>query len=294
MSAVNAALLSGPLVILIGCAAVWYWRRMSGATARWFWIGVALWTVAIIIKSVVAILANPAVIGALVTRVSRPTFIAVGGLYVGVESALCEIGLTILVGLIWRQLGENAGRAIAVGVGAGAFEAVILGLATFASALAARSGIRGTEQIGEAFQTVAASTPLFWLAAPVERVTAILVHAASRGLVLVGIRHARSWMIALGFVIFTLVDALAGGVQLSGLLGKVSSWWFELLFAVTIPLSLVSIWWLFRHFGTDHDGSRTVRRNLTVRRARSTRVQTSRTCHALRSNDPGRRRSRVR
>jgi hypothetical protein len=107
VSPASAALLSGPLMILIGGTAVWFWRRVSGARARWFWIGVALWTVAIVIK-----------------------------------------------------------------------------------------------------------------------------------------------------LFFTLVDTFAGGVQISGLLGKVSSWWFELLFAVTAPASLVSIWWLLRRFGTDQDDSR--------------------------------------
>jgi hypothetical protein len=238
-------------MVLVGLAAAWYWWRVSGARARWFWIGTALWTVAVIIKFTIAILANARVVAVLKDHLPHTAFVAAGGLFTGIESSLCEIGLTLLAGLIWKQLGENAGRAIAVGVRAGAFEAVILGLANLASVLAWRAGVPGTEQIGEALQVAAASTPVFWLAGPVERVIAILVHAASRGLVLVGIRHARIGMIAGGFLIFTYIDAIAGGVQISGSLGRVSLWWIELLISTAAFVSLPSIWWLHRRFGDD-------------------------------------------
>jgi hypothetical protein len=253
MSLANIALLPGAGMILVACAALWYWRRVSGASARWFWIGAALWFVAVVIKSIIAILSNPVVLKAIKEYSSPAAFVATGGLFIGIESSLCEIGLTILAGLIWKRLGDNAGRAIAVGVGAGAFEAVVLGVANLAGTVAWRAGVPGTEPLGEMLRIAAASTPVFWLAGPVERVIAILVHAASRGLVLVGIRHARFGMIALGFLIFTLIDALTGGMQLSGSLGSVSLWWIELLLSSSAIVSIPSIWWLFRSFGGEKE-----------------------------------------
>jgi len=251
MSLGARAIMSPIGMMLVGCAAAWYWKRVSRAQARWFWIGVALWTVAVFIKLTIAVLTNAAVLTAIRSRVPSAWFVGAGGLFIGVQSSLCEVGLTVLAGLVWKQLGQDAGRAIAVGVGAWAFEAVLLGLAGLAGVVVWLSGVSGTELVGQQLQIAATNTPVFWLAAPIERVSAILVHAASRGLVLVGITHARRWMIVLGFLIFTLVDTVAGGAQISGLMNSISLWWIELAVAVPGVASLVSLRWLIQHFGAD-------------------------------------------
>ena len=65
----------------------------------------------------------------------------------------------------------------------------------------------------------------------------------SRRLVLLGIRQGKIGMIALGFLIFTLLDGTAGTALLSGKLGVVSLWWFELafsVFALSVSASLVT------------------------------------------------------
>src|SRR5262249_43032502 len=139
---------------------------------------------------------------------------------------------TLLAGLIWKELGRDARRAIAVGVGAGAFEALLLGIAATAGVVAWLAGAPGTEGGGGELQEAAATTPLFWLLGPVERVTAVICHALSRGLVLLGVRYGKGAMIAPGFLILTLLDGVAGAVVLSGLIGAISSWWSELAFSV--------------------------------------------------------------
>jgi len=140
--------------------------------------------------------------------------------------------------LIWRQLGRDAGPAIGVGVGAGAFEAFLLGLASLAGMLVVIAGAPGTEKAQESLQTMAASTPLLWLVAPVERIMAILCHASMRALILLGAVHRRPMMVFWGFVIFTLLDSIAGAAHVSGKLGTLSTWWIEL---AILPFALVSI-----------------------------------------------------
>jgi hypothetical protein len=56
-------------------------------------------------------------------------------------------------------------------------------------------------------------------------------------------------MVALGFLIFTLLDGVAGAAQLSGLMGFVSMWWFELAFSVFAVVSLPLLRWLFLSYG---------------------------------------------
>jgi hypothetical protein len=225
-------------MILVAVVAVWYWKQASAAQWRWFWLGAGLWTVAVLAKVVIALFTNPLVIGFFKDRLSHWPFVVAGGLYLGIESSLCEIGLTWLAGLRWKEIGRDSGRAIAVGVGAGAFEAFFLGLAALAGVLAALAGVPGTEAIRDDIQKAAATTPLYWLLGPVERITAIICHASSRALVLLGTRYGSGGMVALGFLIFTLLDGTAGGAILSGLMGKVSMWWYELAFAVFAIVSL--------------------------------------------------------
>ncbi len=161
-----------------------------------------------------------------------------GGLFVGLQSSLFEIGLTLLAVLIWRQLGKDSGRAIGIGIGAGAFEALLLGITSLVAIIALLAGLPGTEKIGEGIKTVAATTPLFWLIAPIERIIAILCHASSRALVLLGATRRRPMMILWGFIIFTLLDGVAGAAHVSGKIGHISMWWIEL---AILPFALVSI-----------------------------------------------------
>ena len=148
------------------------------------------------------------------------------------------MGFTIPAGLIWRQLGKDSARAIAVGVGAGAFEAFLLGLISAAGMAAVLMRRAGTEAAGKQISAQQAVTPLFWLVAPVERVIAVLVHASTRALILLGITYRKPMMVFWGFWIFALLDSIAGAAQLSERLGTFSLWWIEL---AILPFALVSV-----------------------------------------------------
>jgi hypothetical protein len=238
-------------MILVAVVAVVYWRRTSHAGFRWFWIGTGLWTVAVAAKVGVALVINRAVIGLLKASLSHPFLLLFSGLFAGVESSVCEIGLTLLAALIWRQLGKDAGRAIAIGVGAGAFEAFLLGVVALVPAVMVIAGLPGAERMSDQLGMTAASTPLFWLIGPAERVMAILCHASSRALVLLGVAHRKYAMIAGGFAIFTAIDAIAGAAHISEKLGRFSPWWIEL---AILPLALISVptlKWCYHRWGSE-------------------------------------------
>ena len=67
---------------------------------------------------------------------------------------------------------------------------------------------------------------------------AILVHASSRALILLGITSRRPLMVFWGFLIFTLLDSVPGAAYAVGMVGTVSLWWFEL---ALLPFALVSV-----------------------------------------------------
>lgn len=238
MDNVTISLIPAVGMMIVASAAVIYWRRLSHLQFKWFWVGAGLWTVAVILKLICALLTNVAVIGFMKKNLSYPSLVISGGLFMGIQSSLFEIGLTLLAVLVWRQLGKNAERAVGIGIGAGAFEAMLLGLTSFILILTVLAGVPGTEKIREGIDTVAAATPVFWLLGPAERIIAILCHASSRALVLLGATRRKPMMVFWGFLIFTLLDSMAGAAHMSGKIGKISMWWIEL---AILPFAVVSI-----------------------------------------------------
>jgi hypothetical protein len=205
---------------------------------RWFWIGAALWTIAVAIKVGIAIATNGPVYGSMQAALPYPLYLILGGLYGGLQSSFCEIGLTWLAVRKWPQLGQNADRAIGIGFGAGAFEAFLLGLGAAVAVAVAMSGLEGAKAVRDQFDMATETTAVFWLVGTAERIIAVLCHASSRALVLLGVVYRRPWMVFWGFAIFTILDGLGTAVHLTGRLGTFSLWWIELSI---LPMALISI-----------------------------------------------------
>jgi uncharacterized membrane protein YhfC len=235
-------------MMAVAVAAVLWWRVKTKAAWRWLFIGAALWTIAVAIKLAIAIATNAAMISFLQTRLPHGAYVTIGSLYVGLQSSICEIGLTWLAVLIWRQFGKDAERAVGIGVGAGAFEAFLLGMGVLAAVLVSLSDLPKADLIRQQMTQSTGLTPLVWLVAPVERIIAVLGHASTRALVLLGTTYRKPLMVVSGFLIFTFADTVAGGAHLSGAMTTISIWWVEL---ALLPVAIVSVpilRWCFAHW----------------------------------------------
>lgn len=230
-------LLPGIGMIVVASAALWVGRRLTGVRWRWFGAGAGLWLVAIVLKLLASSATNPALLGYLGARMGTVATAMLGGVLIGIQSGLFEIGITLIAVSIWRGLGSDADRAIAIGIGAGAFEAVLIGLSQLVSTSMALAGVPGTESVLASLDPATLPT-LFWLAAPLERTIAILAHAGSRGLVLLGRPHGRPWLVAAGFGLFSLLDSIAAGAQILGVSSGNTLWLVEL---ALLPLAVISV-----------------------------------------------------
>jgi hypothetical protein len=226
---------AGMIGVALVAVAVWRWYAPS--PYRWFWAGAGVWLLAVILKVISATVGNAFVLGAVKSNLPESMHATAGGLYIGLQSSVFEMGFALGAALIWRGMTREANRAAAFGVGAGAVEAAILGLAGFVTTLTILTGVPSTETLRGEFDKVAA-VPLFWLIAPVERAIAIPVHVASRLLVLLGVASGRRLPIVLGFALFTLLDGAAGVAHLSGMVGRLELWQVE--FSL-MPFAVVSI-----------------------------------------------------
>jgi uncharacterized membrane protein YhfC len=227
------ALASAAGMMLVAVASVCFWRKRTGVPWRWFWVGALLWTVAVAVKFGIAIPLNGPLLSGLKSSLPDWGYLTVGTIYGGVMTGITEVLFTFIAALIWPRMAATAPRAVAVGVGAGAFEAALLAIVAAAAAIIAGAG------------TVA------WLGALVpviERLIAILCHVASRVLSLMAVASRRWMLFFYGFLLLSGIDAVAMYLHLSGKVSTISFWTAE---AMIGPFALVSIpitRWCIRHW----------------------------------------------
>jgi uncharacterized membrane protein YhfC len=245
LGALYAQVISGALMMLAALIAVFAWWFYSRVQWRWFWAGAGIWTVGVALKFAVALPLNPFFFGR--AGHGAGLKLVIGSVYCGLLTGIFEIGITLAAALIWRRLARGPARAVAVGLGAGAFEAFLLGLAAFGGSLAAAASGQADQAL-TSLATMATHTPLLWLVGPVERVIAILAHTASRVLVLRAVASRRWLGFWAGFAWLSAVDLLAGVVLLTGMTTSGSLWLIELML---LPFGLLSIpltVWAVRHW----------------------------------------------
>ncbi len=238
---------SGLGMVIVGAASIWFWRTRSHAQWRWFWVGAAVWIVGVALKFAWAVPLNAPILQGLKSALPHWAYLVAGSIYVGLLTGVFEIGITLLAGLMWRRMTADAARGVAVGFGAGGFEAMLLGLAAMAAAATAL--VDPTSAVSGSF-AVAAMAPvrLFWLVGIVERMLAIACHVSSRALVLFGIARGKWWPAVAGFLLMTAVDAVAGFAILSGMVGRVNPWWIELAIAPFAVVSIPIVAWCVRNW----------------------------------------------
>src|SRR5205085_10619814 len=119
-----------------------------------------------------------------------------------------------------------------------------------AAVAVAATGLPIGEEICQALvESKARTTPLLWLIGPVERLLAMLGHASSRALVLLGLAHQSRWMIFGGFAIFTIVDGIGGaGLVFFKTHAAFSLWWIELAIVPPALLSVFILRWCYRRW----------------------------------------------
>ena len=245
LTALYEQIASGGLMMLVALAGVFAWWLHSRVQWRWFWAGAGIWTVGVALKFGVAVPLNPIFFGKTAHAIGLKLWI--GSVYCGLMTGIFEIGITLAAALVWRRLAANPIRAVAVGLGAGAFEAFLLGFAASAGSLAALVSGQA-EAVLKGLAPIAAHTSLMWLAGPTERLIAILAHTAARVLVLRAVAGRRWLGFWAGFAWLSAVDFLAGVVLLTGMTTSGSIWRIELMLLPFGVLSIPIVIWAVRRW----------------------------------------------
>ncbi len=216
--------------------------RRQGGTWGYLGLGSLLWVVTVAIKFIIAMAINPVIYRTLfvVDDLWAPGSL-VFYIYVGALTGITEVLISWLL-LRYTKLGRVSwNKALAFGVGFGAFEALLLGLAssgTMISALIAPEAIPASA-IG---QLLSANNLLIGIAPIIERVGSILVHMVCAVLLFYGVKSGQARWFWVSFAWKTLLDTVAGFAQMWGVGTPARIWTIE---AIIIILGLIS-WWGIR------------------------------------------------
>ena len=122
-------LLSGAGMIAVGAVAVYGWRRRADAV--YFLFGAVSWAVAIAVKIALDLTVTPAFKALLPETL---TGVLVLGLYYGLRTGFFESGIPWAAARL-AKMRPTFDQAVAVGIGAGAAEAIVLGLLSLLNVL---------------------------------------------------------------------------------------------------------------------------------------------------------------
>jgi uncharacterized membrane protein YhfC len=239
-------LLTGPLMIAVAIAPILWWRGRTRTRWLWFWAGALVFCVGVGFKFTMGAVCYDPLLELMSTRLPAWGYLVLGSLYGGSLTGVFEDGVTLAAALIWPRWAREPNRAVAIGLGAGGFEALFFGLCCTASILGA---------IVHAFaqaepSTLPAAAPLTWLTPAVFRVIATLSHTSTRMLALLTAATRRWSFFCSGFLLATGIDAVAIFFDISGRSAEVSAWVHVLAYAPFAAVSVPIILWCRAHWPT--------------------------------------------
>jgi uncharacterized membrane protein YhfC len=236
-------LVSGLGMMAVALGAVVYWQRREKVAFRLFLWGALAWVVGTILKSIAAI-PLPAITDSL--RATLPRFMSepMLWLYIGLLTGIFECGIVLAFAHTQRIRAVDWKGAVALGLGFGAVEALVLGIYSFVTVLLLWLA---PDQLPAELVELATSQSGSLLVIPVpivERAIVVLVHAFSCVLVIHAVQ-TREWKwVWLSFVYKTMLDAIAGFIQITYGVQNLTipgTWAVEL---ALLPFGIAGLWGL--------------------------------------------------
>jgi uncharacterized membrane protein YhfC len=225
-----AALIGGSGMILVALGFLVYAgsRRLGW---RFIGLGALSWFITVAVKFVIAIPLNPILYKLLVTPDSPGIGDWVFNLYVGLLTGITEILMVWLL-LRFTRLGQAGwNKALGFGIGFGAVEALLLGVSSFGSVLAA---LLIPAQIPlNAMASLSVGNNLLVGLAPIwERFFTVWVHILSNVLLFYAATTRKNRYFWMAFWYKSILDLVAAYAQMSGISSLVKMWSIEAFIAL--------------------------------------------------------------
>jgi uncharacterized membrane protein YhfC len=212
---------TGMILVALGFLAYAIVRRLGW---KYLIFGALLWFGTVAVKFALAIPFNSTVYRTLTGGAKEGIGVLVFDLYVGTLTGLTEVLIVFLV-LRYSRWGKvEWNRALAFGIGFGAFEALLLGIGSLTTMLVVMLAPQSLP--AEALsQFRLAENVLFSIAPIVERFFTIWVHILSNVLLFYAVVIKQVRWFWLAFVYKSLIDAWAAWGQLAGMTATAEQVW---------------------------------------------------------------------
>ena len=242
-------LLPGAGMLLVALAYILFAARRGYLGWRFVLLGALVWVVTVALKFAFAIPVNPLLFKAL--GVSATDIFAPANLlayvYIGALTGVFE---ALVAWLILRKIRWGKAtwpQAFVFGVGFGAFEAILLGLASLLPALAALTAPDALP-VPTLAGLVKSGTLLTGLAPVVERFTVILAHIFACVLIFYAIARREAKWAWLAVLYKTVLDIPGGFAAYWGVETPAKLWTIEAVIALTALAGLWGILWVARRY----------------------------------------------
>jgi uncharacterized membrane protein YhfC len=242
----SRALLGGAGMIAVAVGFVIY------ATLRklgWSYLGLGAlaWVVTVILKFAWTIPINSVVYNGLYDALPEVIAAPLFYLYVGALTGVFEVGIVWLV-MRYTRLGQVSwDRALAFGIGFGAVEALLLGLISLGTVLAALV-VPSVFPLEALEQVSRLNNVLYGLAPILERFSIVLVHILANVLIFYAIAQRKPKWFWLALIYKTGLDAVATFAQFWGLETLAKIWILEAVVALWGIVGWLGIRWVQQRY----------------------------------------------
>ena len=229
-------------MILVAILSAVYWRRRTKIASTFFLLGALAWIAAVVLKGIAA-LPKDSIIE--VFRNLLPAYLSepLAWIYIGILTGIFECGIILLFLCVFKRLREQIwDEAVGLGLGFGAFEALMLGIGAFVLTLLV---ILIPEQLPKGLMELMRAphldTPLVIPAPIIERISTLFIHIFSTVLIVFSFMTKEWKWFWLSFLYKTVVDSIAGAVYVSYGIGNLTVYTLYTLEAIFAFIAIVGI-----------------------------------------------------
>jgi uncharacterized membrane protein YhfC len=246
ISALN--LLSGLGMMAVAIIAIVYWRQKKHTKAVYFAAGALFWVVAIAIKVIMDLTISPSLYRWLGGALPIDVAVLITGLYLGLRTGILENGAVYLGTLYTKLKNMSFDDAVAVGIGFGGIEALVLGALSLINAIAFLL-------YPTLFMMLPASTQqqfeLSFIPIPViERLAVLFAHVFATVLAIYAVKLADLKWLLVAVVYKTLIDGpLPIFTHYLSYLGTGMYYLIELYLVVLAVIGLYGLYWFGKKYG---------------------------------------------
>ena len=200
--------------ITVGVAIVWYWKVKARQPMKLFFMGALFWFIAVVLKVIIAVLGNKIILSSIEKLFSPYVADPLKWIYIGLLTGIFECGVILIFLCFIRKNIKTWNNSLAVGLGFGAIESIMVGLESIVIILLV---ILIPEHLPKQILEYASGSGslLDKLHVIVERIITIPIHAFATILVIFAIINRQWKWFWLSFIYKTAVDSLAACYLLS-------------------------------------------------------------------------------